>query len=197
MVSVFSSKLKDLHAWNSCSHVFPTFKYLCLNKFCSSDQSTFMGSKEWYRNLASPNSVRQNLWTFTSLTKWCAFIQSFEWSRFASASSSGFSENSGLQFDQFICKCCFCGWSCGCWSSCCCCHCWFGAGTLSPLSACLSHVMFNLALNYNPLILFYHAIYFITLSTFISFTYHFLYLCLCFTLLSHLRVIFIKVFEGM
>ena len=31
----------------------------------------------------------------------------------------------------------------------------------------LSHIIFNLALNYNPLILFYHAIYFLTLSIFI------------------------------
>ena len=59
---------------------------------------------------------------------------------------------------------------------------------------CLSHIIFNLALNYNPLILFYHAVYFPTLSTFILFTYHFLYSLLCFTLLSCSGVIFIKVF---
>ena len=32
---------------------------------------------------------------------------------------------------------------------------------------CLSCIIFNLVLNYNPLILFYHDIYFITLSIFI------------------------------
>ena len=36
--------------------------------------------------------------------KWWAFIQSLECSKCASASSSGFPENSGLKFDQFICK---------------------------------------------------------------------------------------------
>ena len=79
MVSVFSSKLKDLQAWNNCSLVFPILEYCCLNKFCNSHQSTFIGSNDWYHNLASPNSLRQNLWTFTLSTKWCAFIQSFEW----------------------------------------------------------------------------------------------------------------------
>ena len=32
---------------------------------------------------------------------------------------------------------------------------------------CLSHIIFNLALSCNPLILFYHTIYFLNLSTFI------------------------------
>ena len=109
MVSVFLSKLKDLHAWNNCSHVLPTFEYLCLNKFCSLGQSTFKGSRESYHSLASPSNVRQNLWTFTLLTKQCAFIQSLEQSKCDSASASGFPENSGLKFDQFKCKCCCCG----------------------------------------------------------------------------------------
>ena len=86
--------------------MLPTFEYLCLNKFCNPGQSTFMGSREWYHNLASPNNVRQNLWTFTPSTKQCAFIQSFEGSRCTSTSSSDFPQNSGLNFDQFKCKCC-------------------------------------------------------------------------------------------
>ena len=90
--------------------MLPTFQYCCLNKFCNSSQSTFMGSNEWYHNLASPNIVRLNLWTFTPLTKQCVFIQSFEQSRCISASSSGFPENSSLKSDQFkciICCCCY------------------------------------------------------------------------------------------
>ena len=143
IISVFSLKLKDLYAWNNCSHVLPTFEYCCLNRFYNPYQSTLIGSNEWYHSLASPNSVRQNIWTLTPSTKWCAFIQSFELSRCASASSSGFPENSGLEFDQFTCTtcCCWPAWSwicygcCGCCYSCyCCCSCccWFGlgAGTL-------------------------------------------------------------------
>ena len=108
MVSELSSKLKDLHAWNNCSHVLPTLEYHCLNRFCNSGQSTFIGSNEWYHSLASPNNVRQNLWTLTPSPKQCAFIQSFEWSRCTSASSSGFPENSGLKIDQFKCTTCCC-----------------------------------------------------------------------------------------
>ena len=126
LFSLFSSILKDSHTWNNCSCVLPTFEYHCLNKFCNSEQSTFMGSNEWYHSLASPNNVRQNLWTFTPSTKWCVFIQSFEWSRCASASLSGFPKDSGLKFDQFKCNtCCWPAWS---WF--CCCYCWFGGGLL-------------------------------------------------------------------
>ena len=121
MVSVFSSKLKDLQAWDSCSLVLPVLGYCCLNKFCNPYQSTFIGSNNWYHNLASPKSVEQNLWTLTPSTKWCAFIQSLVQSRCASASSSGFPENSGLKWDQFkctiCCSCCagraWCSWCCG------------------------------------------------------------------------------------
>ena len=42
------------------------------------------------------------------------FIQSFEWSRCNSESSSDFSENSGLKFDQFKSTTCCCCWSWGC-----------------------------------------------------------------------------------
>ena len=146
--------------WNNCSHMLPTFEYLYLNKFCNSGQLTFMHSMEWYHNLASPNNVRQNLWTFTPSTKWCAFTLSFEQSKCGTAPSSGFPKNSGLEFDQFKCKCCCwgpagswacccccccycslfcCCWFCCCWFCCCwfccCCYHWFGAGTPSPLSA--------------------------------------------------------------
>ena len=112
IVSGFSSKLNNLHAWNNCSLVLPILEYCCLNKFYSPCQSTFIGSNEWYHNLASPSRVKQNLWTLTPSTKWYAFIQSLVWSRCASASSSGFPENSGLKWDQFKCPIC-CAVCCG------------------------------------------------------------------------------------
>ena len=67
--------MSDMPPYKACN--------LCIdslgnNKFCTSGQSTFMGSNEWYHNLASPNNVRLNLWTFTPSTKQCVFIQSFE-----------------------------------------------------------------------------------------------------------------------
>ena len=83
--------------------VLPILEYCCLNKFCNPCQCTFIGSNEWYHILASPSSVKQNIWTLTSSTKWCAVIQSLVQSRWASTSSSGFHENSGLKWDQ--CKC--------------------------------------------------------------------------------------------
>ena len=160
MVSIFSSKLNDLHAWNNCVHVLPTFEYLCLTKFCNSGQVIlFKGSRDWNNNLASSSNVRQNIWAFTPSTKWWAFIQSFEQSKCPSASSSGFPENSGLKFDQFMCKCCCCvagSWFyCCCWFCCWFCPClWLGTATLSPLSAIFT-------LNYNFLILVCHIIYFL------------------------------------
>ena len=52
----------------------------------------------------------------TPSTEWCAVIQSLVWSRWASASSSGFPEISGLEWDQFkytiCCSCCADG-ACG------------------------------------------------------------------------------------
>ena len=106
---------------NNCSCVLPNFEYLCLNKFCNwSHVASPKGSRDWYHNLVSPNSKRQNLCTFISSSKQWAFIQSFECNKCASASSSGFPENSGLKFDQFKCRClclaaswCW-GWSCPC-----------------------------------------------------------------------------------
>ena len=106
MVSVFSSKLKDLHTWNNCSLVLPILEYCCLNKVCNPCQSVFIGSNDWYHSLASHNSVKQNLWTLTPSTKWCAVTQSLLWSRWASAYSAGFPQNSGLKWDQFKCTIC-------------------------------------------------------------------------------------------
>ena len=123
IVSVFSSKLKDLHTWNNCSLVLSLLEYCCINKFCSPCQSTFIGSNEWYHSLASPNSVKQNLWTLTP-SKWCAVIQSLVQTRWASASSSGFPQNSGL--NETCCPGCWPAGACAegaRWSSCCCC-CW-------------------------------------------------------------------------
>ena len=142
MVSTFSSKLNDLHVWNNCSHVLPNFEYLCLNKVCNCGHVVFSkGSKGWYHNLASPSSVRQNLWTFISSSNQWAFIQSLEHSRCTSASSSGFPENSGLKLDQFTYKC-YCppaSWSC-CWF----CPClWLGAAAPFSLFAILIGYIYN------------------------------------------------------
>ena len=76
-----------------------------------------MGSNGWYHNLASLNSVKQNIWTLVSSTKWCVVIQSLVWSRWASASSSDFPENSGLKWDQFRCTSC-CAGCAGCCGAC-------------------------------------------------------------------------------
>ena len=102
MVSVFSSKVNYLHAWNNCSHVLSNFEYLCLNKFCNCGHVVFpKGSKE----------------------------------------------NSGLELDQFICKC-HCpaaSWFCCCWWFCCLFHpcLWFGAAATS-----LSAIFLTLTLQF-------------------------------------------------
>ena len=57
----------------------------------------------------------QNLWTLKPSWNWCVSIQMFVLSRCASASSSGFPENSGLKCGQFNCSMC---WTC---SACDCC----------------------------------------------------------------------------
>ena len=112
-------------------------KYLCLNKFCNCAHVVSpRGSREWYHSLASPNSVRQNLCTFISTLKWWASIQSFECSRCASASSSGFPKNSGLKFDQLRCisLCPTASWGWGCSCPCL----WLGAAAPSSLFAIIS-----------------------------------------------------------
>ena len=68
-----------------------------------------MGLKDSYHNLASPTNVRQNCWIFTSSGNACASIQSLVLSKYVSASSLGFPENSGLKFDQFNCGMCCIG----------------------------------------------------------------------------------------
>ena len=73
-----------------------------------------MGSSDWYHNLASPSSVKENFWTLIPSTKWCVVIQSLAQSRWASAYSSGFPENSGLKWDQFRCT----TWCAGCTGCC-------------------------------------------------------------------------------
>ena len=73
--------------------------------------SITIGSNEAYHNLASPISVKQNLWTFTPSGKSYVFIQSFVFNRWASTSSLGLPEYSGLKWDQFIC-------TGTCWPSC-------------------------------------------------------------------------------
>ena len=122
IVSVFSSKCKDHHAWNSCSVVLPIFEYCYLNKFCKPCQSMLMGVKNSYHNLAS-NNVRQNHWTLIPSRKWCVFIQLSVWSKWASTSSSGFPDKSGLKWDQFkhttCCVCCPCLVDCAGCCTCC------------------------------------------------------------------------------
>ena len=76
---------------NSCSLVFPMFEYCCLNLFCKPNQSTFIGLKDPYHNVASPTNVRQNHWPFTSSGNACVSIKSLVLSKCASASFSWFS----------------------------------------------------------------------------------------------------------
>ena len=149
--------------WSPCmkelfSHI-TYFWILYLNWFCKPCQSLFIGLRDSYHNLASPNNVRQNLWNFTPSWNWCVFIQLFILSRCASASSSGFPENSGLKDDQFkcgiFCTCCtgccgtWGGWRCWdiwCWWSCIC-HAYFMLCTL---------IMHNIFITY----LFFLSLYF-------------------------------------
>ena len=78
------------------------------------NQSMFMGLKHSYHNLASPTNVKQNIWTFTPFGNACVSIQSLILIKCASASSSGFPENSGLRCDQFNCAMSFTGCAGGC-----------------------------------------------------------------------------------
>ena len=127
-MSVFLSKWNDLHALNNCSHILPIFEYCCLNWFCKLCQSSFIGLRDLYHNLASPTNDRQNLWTFTPSWNWCVFIQSFILSSCPSPSSCGFPEISGLKCDQFNCGTC-----CACYVGCC--RTW-GAGSAGTSGAC-------------------------------------------------------------
>ena len=97
--------------WNNCSLVLPNFEYCLLNWFSYSCHVITIGSNKAYHNLDSPISVKQNLQTFTPSGKSCVFIQSFVLNKWASTSSSGLPEYSGLKWDQFICI-----WTC--WPSC-------------------------------------------------------------------------------
>ena len=54
-----------------------------------------------HHNLASPNKVKQNLWTLTPPGNTWVSIQSFVLRRCTSPSSSGFPVNSDLKWDQF------------------------------------------------------------------------------------------------
>ena len=108
--------------------------YCCQNWFCRPNQSTFIGLRDSYHNLASPTNVKQNLWTFTPSGNACLSIQSFIVSKCTSA-SSGFPENSGLKCDLFNCdQYCTCA---GCCSICGTFRAWgaWTAGAGSPASA--------------------------------------------------------------
>ena len=103
IVSLFSSKWNDLHAWNNCSLVLPILEYCCLNMCCNSSQSVFISLSDSYHNLASPTKVKQNLCTFKWSWKSCVSTQSLVLSRCASASSSSLPAYLGLKWDQFNC----------------------------------------------------------------------------------------------
>ena len=90
-------------------------------KFCKLCQYTFISCKDSYHNLASSTNVKHNLLTFIPSGKSCAFIKSLVLSKWASASSSDFPENSGLKCNQFkytICCPCWLGCGVGC-AGCC------------------------------------------------------------------------------
>ena len=80
----------------------------------------FIGVRDSYHNLASPTNVKQTLWTLITFGKWYAFVQSLVWSKWASESSSGFPEISGLKCDQFKCTI-YCPCCVGCMVCCVCC----------------------------------------------------------------------------
>ena len=103
IVSLASSKWKDLHTWKYCSLVLPNFEYFCLKHSCRPAQSNHCccAPNVSYHNLASSERVKWNLHTFWSSGKWCVVIQPFVLSKCASAFSSGFPEKSGLKWDQF------------------------------------------------------------------------------------------------
>ena len=104
-MSLFTSNLNVLQAWNSCSGVLPIFDYCHLNLFCKAGQPLSKRASDSYHNLASPVNVKQNHLTLTFLGKLWASIQSLVLRRCDSASSSGLPKNSGFfptQFDKLL-----------------------------------------------------------------------------------------------
>ena len=113
IVSVFSSKLKDLHTWNDCSLVFPILEYCYLSKFCNSCQSTFTGSNDWYHNLCFSQWCMTKSLDFQTLNK-VMYIHPVIWmEQMCPCILIRFPWNSGLKFDQFKCTTCCCCWSRG------------------------------------------------------------------------------------
>ena len=100
-MSIFSSNLNVLQAWNSCSGVLLILEYFHLNLFCNAGQSLSNRANDSYHSLASPNSVMQKCLTFSHSAKLCASIQSLVLRRWDSSSSSGLPENSGFLPIQF------------------------------------------------------------------------------------------------
>ena len=94
-----------ISTWNSWSCILPNFEYCCLKHSCNHIQSTTIGLNDSYHNQASTVRVKQNLWTFATSGKLCVSNQSFVLNKWASASSSGWPENSGLKYVQFNCGC--------------------------------------------------------------------------------------------
>ena len=149
--------------------MLPIIEYCYLNWLCKPCQSAFVGLKDSYHNLASPTMVRQNLWTFTPSWNWCVFIHSLVLSKWASASSSGFPENSGLKCDQFNCSIC-----CACCVGCCGTG---GGGGAATADACgLEFAIF----------IFYYAHYSYFIFLFYLYSY-FIFSVNCFWLIWHAR----------
>ena len=95
-MSIFSSNLNVLQAWNSCLGVLPILEYCHLNLFCNAGQSSSNRASDSYHSLTSPISVMQKHLTFSPSGKLCASIQSLVLRRGYSASSSDLPENSGF-----------------------------------------------------------------------------------------------------
>ena len=92
--------------------MFPISEYCCQNCVCKPFQSKVIGLSDSYHNLASPNKVKQNLWTLPPSGNAWVSIQSFVLRRCASTSLSGFPANLGSKWDQFNCDIvlgCTCG----------------------------------------------------------------------------------------
>ena len=100
-MSVFSSNLNVLQAWDNYLGVFHIFEYCYLNLFCKAGQLSSKRANDSYHSLASLVNVNQKCLTLTSSGKLCASIQSLVLRRCDSASSSGSPENSGFFSIQF------------------------------------------------------------------------------------------------
>ena len=84
--------------------MLPILEYSCLKVFCKPTQSSFIGLNDLYLNLASPLKSNRIFG--------CVSFQLFVLSKWASGSSSGLPEYSGIKWDQCNGGICSVGW-CG------------------------------------------------------------------------------------